>query len=360
MCGPIKYKTRTEKLRSQFTDLGIDGYLVTGLSNIRYLSGFDGYHGAVLLTRHHSLLLTDFTHFARAAEMIRHLKVRCLKCPLIEEIGQLTLRMKLDRLGFDPEFLSYAEYRNIKRIHHRLKLKPIPGFLKRAREIKDQEEIQVIRTSCNIAHRAFRSTLDLIRPGVSEKRIAAHLEQRMIEMGADRPAFNTIVLSGKRSVYPHIGPSENRIERHDTVIVDFGAKLNGYCSDCTRVLFPGRGGARQKNIYRIVLDALETALSVIKPGIRLGGVDRAGRDVIDRAGYGSFFMFPIGHGVGLDIHEAPIVDGTNDRIVEAGMVFSVEPGIYIPDWGGIRLEELVLVTPSGMEILTETDRDPPE
>jgi Xaa-Pro aminopeptidase len=352
----IKYSHRISRLRERLTSSRVDGILISGLSNVRYFSGFTGYYGAILLTHYQAVLLTDYTHYAQALQEISHLKVRCLTAGLMQEIAQLAMRMRVKALGFDPEVISYGDYRWIKRINSKLKMISLPGIFWRMREVKDRDELKKIATCAKLADTAFENILSSIKPGVTERYIARQLDMEMRELGADFGAFDTIVLSGKRTMFPHARPSDNKLEKNDLVLIDFGATVDGYCSDCTRTLIVGHANTRQNKIYQLVLGAFDAALSSVCPGVRAKVLDQHGRDVIERAGYGSFFQFPIGHGVGLDVHEAPVLDRENTRILEAGMVFSLEPGVYIPDWGGIRIEELVQVTTSGANILTGSAR----
>jgi Xaa-Pro aminopeptidase len=350
------FRNRIDKLKEELAGSLLDGFLITGLSNVRYFSGFDGFFGALLITHYHSILLTDFTHYQAALESIPALRVRCLTTPLMCEIGQLTLRMSIKRLGFDPRLLTYNEYRELKRQHSKLKLISKPEVISRQRSVKSIDEVKLLRQSAETAVQSFQSIIQNIRPGRSEKSIAIDLDMEIRKGSADGCAFNTIVLSGKRTQYPHARPSLQKVQKGDLILIDFGAQFRGYHSDCTRMLVIGKPSTRQKELHKVVFSALEAALETVKPGNRFKKVDYAAREVINRAGYGSFFQHALGHGTGLDLHEDPIIDNTNERMIEPNMVMTLEPGIFIPEWGGIRIEEMVRVTEGGPELLTNLER----
>jgi len=338
-------------------DRDIDGFLISGLSNVKYFSGFDGFHGAILITQHHKILFTDFTHYTQACENITDFSVRCLTAPLMTEIGHLTMRMGLSRVAFDPLNISYSDFHQLSKGHSKLELIPLQNTISRMRELKSREEIQTIKRSATICDKAVENILKNIKVGNRENLIASQLDSEIRHLNADYPAFETQVLSGLRTCLPHGRTSDKKIDIGELVIIDFGARCRGYHSDCTRTIVIGKVSTRQTRIYKVVLDSLKMALSKVKPGVRCKVIDKIGREVINSAGYEPFFQHSFGHGVGLDVHEAPVIDQSNDRILESGMVFTLEPGIYIPGWGGIRIEELVQVTKNGYQILTKFNRE---
>ncbi|MBN1551978.1 aminopeptidase P family protein [bacterium] len=269
----------------------------------------------------------------------------------------MTLRMGIRGLGVNPETLSYYDYCCLKQDHSKMTIQSLPGIVSRLRETKDLDEIQCIRTASGIAVNAFRKCLPLIRSDHSEQDIANLLDNTLRSEGADYPAFETMVLSGMRSAYPHAVPTRRKLKKNELVIVDFGAKVAGYHCDVTRMLIIGNATSKQRKIYSIVYDAMCRAMEKMKPGVRAKQLDRIARKYIENAGVEGVFSHPFGHGIGLSIHERPIVDPESDRILEAGMVISFEPGIYLPGWAGIRIEDTILVTDQGPEVLTNLEKD---
>ena len=262
-----------------------------------------------------------------------------------------------ERVGFEPACVTVDLRGALRRKAKKVRWKPLPSELGAIRAVKDVEEIKSIRKAIRIATAALRSTLEWIRPGVCERDIAIELEYTMRRMGADAPSFDTIIASGPNSALPHARPGTRKIRPADFVVVDFGAVWRGYHSDETCTFAVGRAGRKHEKIYAVVKEAHDRALEAVSPGVACRVVDAAARGVIEKAGYGSCFSHGTGHGVGLDVHEAPRLSTLSDAVLEEGMVITLEPGIYIPGFGGVRIEDTVLVGKGGARVLTEFSKE---
>jgi len=308
------------------------------------------------MTGRHRILLTDFTHYQQALTQVKNLSIRCLTVSLYDEIGQLLLRMGLKRIGFDPYEMRYQDYWKIKRNLPNQEFIPISRTLNKFREVKDKEELECLRKAADICDAALTEVTEELREGMTEGQIAARLDNRMREYGAETTSFETMVLSGERTSFPHARTSGKKIRKGELIVIDAGARYQRYHSDCTRTFTMGSASAKKLKIYDVIKSALDISFSKIKPGIRCMEIDRAARSIISKNGYEEYFQHPLGHGIGLEIHESPFIDPENNEIIVPGMVFSLEPGIYIPGWGGIRIEELILVNESGAELITSSER----
>ena len=339
--------TRLERLRSHFPE-GIDALLVAKPENRAYLTGFTGSAGYVLVSRDLALLLTDFRYVEQAAEQAPDFTVKDFAPSLHDALQQALGENKLLRLGFESEFVTFGNYQGFAE-KLQVELVPQTGVVEKLRMVKDAEELSYMRQAANIAEEALKLTLPKIKAGVTEAFVALELEIAMRRLGAERVAFDFIAASGPRSSLPHGRASERVMQAGDFLTLDFGAVYNGYCSDMTRTFVIGAPTPEQIKIYGIVLDAQLAALSVIKPGLLGKDVDKVARDVISAAGYAERFGHGLGHGIGRAVHEGPSAGTKGEDALQPNMVITVEPGIYIPDWGGVRIEDMVVVTPSGCE-----------
>jgi Xaa-Pro aminopeptidase len=341
-----------------FDELKADALLVSALPNIRYLTGFTGDNALLLDTPDSPTLFTDPRFTIQAVEecscKVRIASKGPLEAAAVEVIG----RKKLKRIGFEASRLAYDVYLRMKQsLPLGVTLKPLAGVVEKLRMIKSAEEIARIRRSVLTNSHAFETTIRSIRPGVSEASIAAKLEFEMRRRGAERAAFDTIVAAGDRSALPHARPTARVIAKDELLLIDMGACQDGYMSDMTRVLFTGRPGARVKQMYSAVAQAQLAAIDAVRPGVSAAHVDRKARQVLESAGFGKAFVHSTGHGLGLEIHEPPRI-GKRDRTkLEARMVITIEPGAYVRGFGGIRIEDTVLVTDNGCEILTPTSKE---
>jgi Xaa-Pro aminopeptidase len=341
-----------------FTELKIDALLVSALPNIRYLSGFTGDNGLLLVTPESQTLFTDPRFTIQASQECSCTIKIAPKGPVDPYAMEAIRRKKLKRVGFEATRMIYDVHRRLKEtLPLGVTLKPVGPVIEQLRMIKSKEEIARIRLSVQTNSQAFEKTVQSIRPGVSESHIAAELEFQMRRLGAEKAAFETIVAAGSRSALPHARPGDRKVGVDELLLIDMGACQNGYMSDMTRVLFFGKPAPRMKAMYQAVLKAQLAAIAAVREGVTSGQVDQQARQVLESEGLGKAFVHSTGHGLGLEIHEPPRVGRRDKTRLEAGMVITIEPGAYIRDFGGIRIEDTVLVTKNGCEILTPTSKE---
>jgi Xaa-Pro aminopeptidase len=349
---------RLAKLRTAMAERQVDGLLVCKPENRAYLSGFTGSSGWLLVSADRAVLVTDFRYVeqataqAQAYEVVRQGQVHF---PTIAEIvGQ----MGATRLGFEGDFITADEFRQYEQLLPDLDLVPVTGMVEGLRMFKDEGEIAIMAKAAAIADEAWSHILGHIRPGVTEWDVAVELEYSMRKLGAQGPAFDTIVASGVRSSLPHGRASQKVIAAGDLVTCDFGALYEGYCSDMTRTVMVGEPTEKQREIYAIVLEAQLRGVAACKAGMTGMDLDEVCRSYIRERGYGENFGHGTGHGVGRFIHEGPKVSvkGAND-VLQAGMVVTIEPGIYVAGWGGVRIEDMLLVTETGCRRLSQSPKE---
>lgn len=348
-------QTLTE-LRASFQEWNIDGLLITGAQNRRYVTGFTGTFGVVLISNREAKLITDFRYAEQAAAQVTGFEIVQYKGSIQEEVARQAEQMGISQLGYEEAHLTCLGYRQYA---EQVKAATVPtkGVVEALRLIKSEAEIKSIKTAAQIADNAFTHILGFIRPGVTEREVSNELEFFMRKQGATSSAFDIIVASGVRGALPHGVASEKTIEQGEMVTLDFGALYQGYRSDITRTVAVGEPNEKLKGIYQIVLEALHRCTDGLKPGITSREADSLAREWITQAGYGDRFEHGTGHGVGLDIHEDPFLSQKTDVLLQAGMVITVEPGIYLPQFGGVRIEDDVLITADGHEVLTQSARE---
>ncbi len=330
----------------------LDGILFTGLENIRYLCGFTGSDGALVLTRRGAFFLTDSRYWTQSGEEVKESQIVHYK-KKIDGIVSLLLDLKLKKVGFESTSLTFSFHQSLsEKLTEEIKLIPLEDEIKNLRAVKDVRELALLRDAIDISSKAFVKVTEGMREGLLEREAAFDMEVLMKKDGAEALGFDIIIASGKRSALPHGKASSKRIEKGDFILIDFGSGFMGYHSDQTRTLVCGKASSEQEKIYRIVKEAHDKAIEKVRPGIPIHEVDDAARNHIRDSGYGEYFGHGTGHGIGLAVHEDPPVNKENKDLLQEGMVFTVEPGIYIPDWGGVRIEDMVLVTSQGAEILT--------
>jgi Xaa-Pro aminopeptidase len=333
----------------------VDGTLIVSVSNVHYLTGFTGDSSALLLTRDRALMISDGRYTTQLARECPDLEVhiRPIGQLLVEGMAEVVEKLGLRRLAFDSASLSAADFLTLKEKLASVDLRRGTDRVETLRAIKDREEVAAIRQAIDIAERGFAMLRAGLRRVDSEKDVADALEGYLRRCGATAASFPPIVAVGERSALPHAHPSPDvRIDQADFVLVDWGATGRPYKSDLTRVLVTGKVTPKFEKIYRTVLAAQERGIAAIRPGVLAREVDAEARAVIEEAGFGRFFGHGLGHGLGIEIHEAPRLHKNSEVKLEPGMVVTVEPGIYLPDWGGIRIEDDVLVTPEGCEVLS--------
>ena len=331
-----------------------DAILITSPHNMRYFSGFSGGEGAVLIQKDKRVLFTDSRYIEQAMNEVKEFEVVLWNgflglCSYISE-------QKCEKIAFEDNFLTVDFY-------NRLKERTNAEYIGRGNEIdkkrmiKTSAEIEKIRKAEEIGDKAFSHILGYIREGVSEREIANEIEYFMKKQGADKTSFDTIAISGVKTSMPHGVSDDKKIEKGDFITLDFGCVYEGYCSDMTRTVVLGKANAKQKEIYGIVYNAQMAGLEAIQKGVICKNADKAARDVIEKAGYGKYFGHSLGHGVGLMIHELPTLSPRSEQILEDNMVVSCEPGIYIPDFGGVRIEDLVVVSGEKCTILSKSQKN---
>lgn len=348
---------KVSRLRKQFDRLGIDGLLITNGQNRRYLTNFTGTYGVVLVSRDGAKLFTDFRYTTQAQEQAADFEIVFLsaKESVYSEVARQAEAMGITKLGFEEENVTFALHRKYSEAIS-IPFIPTSGVIEGLRMIKTAEELTIIRKAAQIADAAFAHMTTFLRPGITELAVSNELEMFMRKEGASGSAFDIIVASGHRSALPHGVASGKLIEAGDMVTLDFGALYQGYRSDITRTVAVGAPDEQLKDIYEIVLEARNRAVAGIRPGITGKEADSFARDYITEKGYGERFGHGMGHGVGLDIHEEPFMSTRCTTVLQEGMILTVEPGIYIPELGGVRIEDDLVVTENGNEVFTHSPR----
>jgi Xaa-Pro aminopeptidase len=348
-------RDRLARLGQVMRENGLDSLLVTRREDVRYLSGFSGSSGSLLVTVSRSCLITDFRYNVQARKETTGITILIQKKDHFTAVRDAGERMGIDTLWFDESALSVDGLKNLKK--KGFKLKGHADLIKTLRQLKDKVELASIRTAIRRAEEAFRELRKDIKPGATEQGLASKIEYLMRDKGSRRAAFDTIVASGVHGAMPHASVTSRRIKKGDLVTFDFGAEANGYYSDITRTFCVGRPSVRQREVHELVLQAQSAAIRRISIGVPCRAVDAAARDVIKKAGHGRHFGHGTGHGIGLMVHEGPSVSPLSIDTVAENMVFTVEPGVYIPGWGGVRIEDMVQVTETGAKVLTMLPRE---
>ncbi len=347
-------KDRRRKAIDILQTHGLDAMLFTDLTNIRYLTGFTGTDGALILFESAALFLCDSRYTTQATEQVGG-DVAEYKKKLPEIVDHLK-QDEFIRVGFESSVVSCSEFNQLKQAGGAdIEWIPIED-LSSLRLVKDEAEIALIEQATLLSSQAFDDVLPMIRPGVSEAEIALALEIAIRKRGGEEKSFDFIVASGERGALPHGVASDKKIVSSDLVTIDFGGRYRGYYSDETVTCAVGEPDKKMRQVYDIVLEAHDRALAQIKPGVPLKLIDAAARDYINQSGYGDYFGHGLGHGVGLEVHESPRVSPLSKGLTEVGMVFTVEPGIYLPGQGGVRIEDMVVVTADGYRILTRLSK----
>ena len=347
--------SRLEQMRQKMHEEKIDAYVVIRPENGRYLSGFTGGEVTLYITAEKAILLTDFRYIEQAkgeAPEFEIIKTGQDHFESLAEIGK-----QVQRVGFEGDFVTYENFGKLKNGFPQAELLSLPNLVSHLRSVKDQMEIETIRQAVKIADAAFVKVLKSIQIGQTEAEIGLDLEHYMRRAGASRGSFEFIVASGVRSALPHGTATSKKIHLGEFLTMDFGAVYQGYCSDITRTVFLGQPKDKHQEVYEVVLAAQRAGIAAVAPGRTGKEVDAVARKIIADAGYSDYFGHGLGHSVGLTIHEGPNLNMREERVLEPGMVITVEPGIYIPDWGGVRIEDIVLVTENGCEVLTQAPKE---
>jgi Xaa-Pro aminopeptidase len=357
----MDHASRLNRLRRQLEEAGLDSLLVTDLPNTHYLCGFSGSSAALLLSDSGTILFTDGRYRTQAKQEVDKAKiVIARKSPLLAAAEWLSERRNRRKsiLGIESESITVAARDRIAAVlKGKARLRPAPSLIERARMVKDEAEIALIHDAVKLGASLFSVACKKIRPGVTEIEVAAAMEYEARRSGAEGMSFPTILASGPRSAIVHGHASSARIPKRGFVVCDFGVILAAYCSDRTRTVHVGRPSGEARKLYEAVREAQEAAIAAVAPGATAAEVDAAGRRVLRKQKLDRFFTHSTGHGLGLEIHEAPRLAAGQTQKLEPGMVITIEPGAYVPGKWGVRIEDVVIVTSSGREVLSPTDKD---
>lgn len=353
----MHYQKRIEKIRALLFKDSLDAILITNRENRRYLTGFTGSDGKLLITSKKVFLFVDSRYCLQAEKEIAGLAVLCLTSDFINALIKVSKEEKIKKLGFESNEITVQGYQKLEQSLSGVTLISTVEPIEDLRSIKDNEEVELIKQAQNITDRAFSHIIGYIKESISEKEIAWELESWMRLNGAEAIPFVPIVASGMNAAEPHHFSGDKRVKKGDMIILDFGAVVAGYSSDMTRTVFLGKPTARQKKIYEIVLSSQNSALKKLKAGIATKEIDGIARSVIENEGFGEFFQHNLGHGVGLAVHEKPTLGPSSDSFLAEGMLCTIEPGIYLPGWGGVRIENLLLIKKDEALMLTHSPQE---
>jgi Xaa-Pro aminopeptidase len=358
----MNFFVRQKKLREQLASAGMEALLVSHLPNIHYLCGFTGSAGFLVVAESGSVFFTDVRYDTQAHEEVKGAKVVIARKSVLEALaawfGSRQKRVKRLTIGIEADHLTVSERKKLlDLLPSGVRLKNAPALVERARMVKDEDELQLIRAAVKLGAGLFDRALGVLRPGVKESEVAAEMEYAARHAGATEMSFPTIIASGARSALPHGRASELEIAPGGFVVCDFGVILAGYCSDQTRTVWVGEASREARSAYEAVKEAQLAAIAAVHPGATVGEVDAAARKVLRKEGLARYFTHSTGHGVGLEIHEAPRVAAGQKEVLQPGMVITIEPGVYFPGKWGIRIEDMVAVREGGCEVLTPTGKD---
>ncbi len=356
---PSLYAKRIAQVREQMQRHKLDGYLILNRQDQYWLTGFTGEDGGVLLTPRAIVLLTDGRFGETATREAPFAKKIIRKKRGPEATVQEIHRYRLRSVGYDPGHMTVQVFNGLKRLLAPTRLMAAGNLVGAMREIKSPQEVKRIRHAIDVAQRAFRKIEKWARPGLTERRVAAKLIYEMQALGAEGPSFTPIVASGPNASLPHYEPGSRNLRDGEPVLIDWGARVDWYVSDLTRMLWIGSIPRRIRKLYDVVRAAHDGAIDAVRPGVKAADVDKVARNIIRKAGFGKQFTHGLGHGIGLDVHEAPSLGRTAAGELKPGMVVTIEPGIYIPGVCGVRLEDDVLVTKTGCEVLSDLPLDLP-
>lgn len=348
---------RINALRKNLANEGCDAFISLTPATNQYLTDFRGSASAILITADEALFLCDFRYTEQARHQVRGYTIREVKGKLGVRLAEAVSERGLSAVGFEPHYLTVDELNALEGAAGKV-FKEAPEMVSPLRRRKDAAEVARVRAASELAEGVLRDLLPELRLGITERELAARFEYEFKMRGASGPSFDTIALFGARSSLPHGEPGDRALQEGDIVLLDFGCRREGYCSDLTRTYAFGRmPGQWFQEIYELTLAAQRRAIDAVRPGVSCRDVDAAARDIISEAGHGPHFGHGLGHGVGIEIHEAPRLNPETNAVLEAGMVITIEPGIYVPGQGGVRIEDLIVVTQDGCNVLTRTQKE---
>ena len=353
----MRIGNRLQKLRQKLAEKEIDAIFISQPENRYYLSGFDGSSGYLLITPQNTILATDFRYIEQAKRQAPGYEIFPISGDIADWFPGLVAELNLRKSGFEARDITFAIYQQLtdtlNRAKSKLRLIPTDGLVESLRAVKEPEEIELITKAVEITDNAFEHIEDMIHSGMSEKEVAWEIEKSLREKGSEPIPFGIIVASGSNSALPHAKPSPRGIHSGEPVVIDIGAKVGGYSSDLSRTICLGTPDDTFNKVYNTVLEAQLTALATIKNGMTSGEIDNLARVVIKQAGYGEAFGHGLGHGIGLAPHELPRLGPNSSEHLANGMVFTIEPGIYLTGWGGVRIEDVVVMESGKIRVLSK-------
>jgi Xaa-Pro aminopeptidase len=348
---------RRHDVAARFAELKLDAFLVTSSANVRYLSGFSGSNGMVVLTPSETHFFTDPRYALVASQTIEG-TVHVVKGPMLAGITKVIQRKKLKHIGFESSWCTYEQFEKLKdQLPLGASLVPVGRVIEERRMLKSPAELAHIRRSVAINSKAFERAMKTVKPGMQEVELAAEIDFQQKAFGAEGSSFDTIVAAGVRSALPHAHPSHERLRENELLLIDMGSRYEGYASDMTRVVHIGRPAKQIRDMYKAVLEAQLAGINAVRAGVTAGKVDAATRKVLKAQGLEHAFIHSTGHGLGLEIHESPRLGKKDQTVLKAGMAITIEPGVYLAGLGGIRIEDTVVVTETGCEVLTPTSKE---
>ncbi len=349
---------RTQKIKGQLESLKIDSFLVKSLPNIRYITGFSGSAANVLITKEKNYFVSDFRYKIQAAHEVKDdFEVIISVQNSLAFLKDLIKVHNLQRIGFESNVMTYAEVEDLRKDFKNAEFIPVNGLVEKYAICKNEKEIESTKKAAAITDKTFTKLLTIIKPGMTEREVSAQISYLQKMYGADGDSFDSIVAAGERSAFPHARPTNNKIKSGELLKLDFGCIVDGMRSDMTRTIAIGEVSPECRKIYNIVKEAQQRALDNVRAGISGKELDAVARDFIKGEGYGNNFGHGLGHGIGYDIHEKPAVNERSDYILEVNNIITIEPGIYIEGLGGVRIEDDVVVTKNGCEILNHSIKD---
>ncbi len=352
-----EFARRRQIVAAELAGRKLDALLVSSAANIRYLTGFTGSSGALLILPDDAVLFTDPRYAIQSGREVS-CKTKISRGPLLPGVAASLQRRRIRQLGFERAHLSYDGFDVLRaRLPVNTALEPVAGWVEGYRMLKSASEIELIERSVATNSEAFEQAVRRVRPGMREQDLAAEIEYRMRRLGAEKPSFETIVAAGERSALPHAHPTGAALEAKQLILVDMGAFRDGYASDMTRMLFLGTPAARVKRVYGAVLEAQLAAIDALRPGVTTAYVDGQARKVLKAHKLDQAFIHSTGHGLGLEIHEMPRIGRKDKTPLQAGMAITIEPGVYLEGFGGIRIEDTLVVTQAGSRVLTPTSKE---
>jgi Xaa-Pro aminopeptidase len=348
---------RLQKVRRHLENARLDALVVSHLPHIRYLTGFSGSNGICVITRDRQFLLTDNRYRDQVKQEVAGFRIHIAKASLFEAARKFAVLKGVHRAGFEAQYLSVSAFKNLKKLSPGLSLVPTHSIVENIAAVKDADEIRIIRRAVAITDAVFERIVAILKPGVTEMDVAAEIGYWHKKLGAEGDGFEPIVASGARGALPHARPTMKRIRKGELVTLDLGCRLDGYHSDLTRTVAVGEPGKKARKIYKTVLEAQLKAIEAAREGVKNRVLDATARRHIKRAGFGSYFSHSLGHGLGIEIHEQLRLSALSNDVLAAGNVVTVEPGIYIPGYGGVRIEDDILVRKQDCEVLNNAPKE---